>query len=70
MKKIYFKGLVWFNNVKENISEKWNDEEGAGVIELAIIVLILVGLAIVFKSEIDTILTNIIGDFKGKIPTL
>ncbi len=70
MNKMYFKGLVLFNNVKELVSEKWNDEEGAGVIELAIIVLILVGLAIVFKTEIDSILTDIIKNFNDKIPSL
>ncbi len=69
MNKIYFKGLVWFNNVKESLREKWNDEEGAGVIELAIIVLILVGLAIVFKDKIDEILNKIIQNIDDKIPT-
>ncbi len=70
MNKVYFKGLGMLNNMMDLIKEKWTDEEGAGVIELAIIILILVGLAIVFKSEIDGILNGILNNLNKNIPSI
>ena len=36
-----------------------NDEEGAGVIELVLILVVLIGLVIVFKDRIGSLLENI-----------
>ena len=35
------------------------DEDGVGVIELVLILVVLIGLVIVFKKQINTLLTNI-----------
>ena len=35
------------------------DEDGVGVIELELILVVLIGLVIVFKKQINTLLTNI-----------
>lgn len=35
------------------------NEDGMGVIEVVLIIVILVGLALIFKSQITTIITNI-----------
>ena len=38
--------------VREKIKEIVRDESGMGVIEIVLIILVLVGLALVFKSQI------------------
>lgn len=35
------------------------DEDGVGVIELVLILVVLIGLVIVFKKQVNTLLTNI-----------
>lgn len=39
--------------------EFWTEEDGVGVIELVLILVVLIGLVIVFKKNINTLLTNI-----------
>ena len=40
------------------------DEDGVGVIELVLILVVLIGLVIVFKKQINTLLTNIFKPIK------
>ena len=37
-------------------------EEGVGVIEVVLILVVLIGLVIVFKEQINTLLTNIFSE--------
>lgn len=39
--------------------EFWMDESGVGVIELVLILVVLIGLVIIFKKQITTLLENI-----------
>lgn len=41
------------------------DEDGVGVIEL-VLILVLIGLVIVFKKQINTLLTNIFKQINSK----
>lgn len=43
----------------QQIREFLMDEEGVGVIELVLILVVLIGLVIVFKDQINKLLTNI-----------
>ena len=58
-----FKKNVTINNVaqkiKKQISSYIRDEEGAGVIELVLILVVLIGLVLVFKDKIGVLLNNI-----------
>lgn len=45
------------------INEFWEDESGLGTIELVLLVLILAGLAILFKGKIVTFLGTLTGKF-------
>ena len=58
-----FKKNVTINNVaqkiKKQISSYIKDEEGAGVIELVLILVVLIGLVLVFKDKIGVLLNNI-----------
>ncbi len=45
--------------VEENMRGFLADEEGVGVIELVLILVVLIGLVIIFKKQITTLLDNI-----------
>lgn len=39
----------------------WEDESGMGTIEMVLIIVVLIGLVVVFRSGITTLLNNIFG---------
>ena len=43
----------------KEIREFWKDEQGVGVIELVLVLVVLIGLVIIFKKQITTLLQNI-----------
>ena len=51
------------NNI---LKEFMTNETGVGVIELVLILVILIGLAIVFKKQINTLLENIFKQINTK----
>lgn len=42
------------------------DESGVGVIELVLILVVLIGLVIIFKNQINTLLENIFKQINSK----
>ncbi|WP_330369040.1 Flp1 family type IVb pilin [Butyrivibrio sp. AC2005] len=44
---------------KEKIKEVISDETGMGTVEIILIIVVLIGLVIVFKKEIDGLVTEI-----------
>lgn len=53
--------------IKNNfLQEFWNDESGLGTIELVLLVLVLAGLAIAFKSKISDFLDDLTDQFKAE----
>jgi hypothetical protein len=55
------------NDVKYKIKEMIEDETGMGVIEVILIILVLVGLALVFKNQINSIASGIFSSIKGQV---
>ena len=53
--------------MKEKIKEILNDESGMGVIEVVLIILVLVGLALVFKNQISGVANSIYTSIKTQI---
>lgn len=49
-----------FTVVRNQIVKFWKEEEGIGVIEIVVIVAILLILALIFRTEITKMLTDII----------
>lgn len=47
------------NRLKQWVTEIMKNEEGMGVIEVVLIIVVLVGLAVIFKSQITTILNSV-----------
>ena len=50
---------------KEN-REFWKDEQGVGVIELVLVLVVLIGLVIIFKKQITTLLQNIFKEINSQ----
>ena len=46
-------------NLRNEIGSFLREEDGVGVIELVLILVVLIGLVIVFKKQINTLLENI-----------
>lgn len=46
--------------VKEmKLKEFWMEEDGVGVVEVLLILVVLIGLVIIFKNQINKLVTNI-----------
>ena len=54
---------MWF---KKEIIAFWNDEEGVTVIEIVLILVVVIGLVLIFKSQINTLLNNIFKQINSK----
>ncbi|MCI6242391.1 MAG: Flp1 family type IVb pilin [Lachnospiraceae bacterium] len=42
------------------------DEEGVGVVEMVLIVVVLIGLVLIFKKQLTSIVTDIFGTIKDR----
>ena len=47
-----------------------SEEDGIGVVEVILILVVLIGLVIIFKSKITTIVNNIFKTITGKLGTI
>ena len=54
------KMAVLCRKVKENIKNFWQDEDGMGVVEIVLIIVVLIGLVIIFKSQITALVNSIL----------
>ena len=45
--------------LKKEIIAFWNDEEGVTVIEIVLILVVVIGLVLIFKSQINNIFKQI-----------
>lgn len=48
------------------LREFWQEEDGVGVIEVVLILVVLIGLVIIFKKQINTLLENIFKQINSK----
>jgi Flp pilus assembly pilin Flp len=53
--------------MKDLMKRFWNEEEAMGVIEVVLIIVVLVGLALVFKTQINSIATTIFKKVKNQV---
>ena len=50
----------------KEIREFWKDEQGVGAIELVLVLVVLIGLVIIFKKQITTLLQNIFKEINSQ----
>lgn len=43
----------------ELLRKFWNDDEGVGVIEIILILVVLIGLVLIFKSQLTALVNDI-----------
>lgn len=53
-------------NVRGEIRSFFMEEDGVGVIEIVLILVVLIGLVIIFKKQINTLLENIFKQINTK----
>ena len=50
----------------KEIREFWKDEQGVGVIELVLVLVVFIGVVIIFKNQITTLLQNIFKEINSQ----
>lgn len=45
--------------MRETLTKFWNDESGMGTVEIILIIVVLIGLVIVFKKQINDLVNKI-----------
>ena len=50
----------------KELREFWKDDQGVGVIELVLVLVVLIGLVIIFKKQITTLLQNIFKEINSQ----
>lgn len=53
-------------DIKKEIYSFIKDEDGIGVIEVVLILVVLIGLVIIFKKQINTLLNNVFKQINSK----
>jgi len=61
-------GLEKFNlKLKNKLAEFWKEEDGMGVVEIVLIIIVLVGLVVLFKDKITSIVNVILSKMTTQI---
>lgn len=55
--------------MKKRFLDVWKSKKGMGVVEIVLIIAVLVGLAIIFKSQITAIANKLFSDLVTQIGT-
>ena len=48
----------------------WNDETAAGVVEVLLVLIVLVGLTVIFKSQLTSVVNNIFSKLTSNVNTV
>lgn len=54
------------NKIKESVKEFIKEEDGIGVVEIILIIVVLIGLVIIFKKQIEQIVKDILSTISGQ----
>lgn len=52
------------------LKDYWYDEEAAGVVEVVLILVVLIGLVIIFKNQLTSLVNNIFSEITEKTEAL
>lgn len=61
MKKIYWRTVNGAVNMKNRVREILKGDEGMGTVEVILIILVLIGLVIIFKNQLTSLVNSIFG---------
>ncbi len=51
---------------KESVMQFWNEEDGMGVVEIVLIIVVLIGLVIIFKSQITALVNKLLSKMSSQ----
>ena len=54
----------------KNLKEFFTEEDGMGTVEIILIIVVLVGLVLIFKSQITTIVSNLFDKITSQTNTV
>ncbi|WP_018754041.1 Flp1 family type IVb pilin [Paenibacillus sanguinis] len=52
--------------VRNGIQSFWRNEDGLGMLEMIMIIAVIVILAVIFRDQLKTIITSLLGKAKSK----
>lgn len=55
---------------KQWLEEFWKDESGIGVVEMILILVVLIGLVIIFKDQLKSLVDGIFTEIQKKAKTV
>ncbi len=58
------------DRLREEICEFAKDEEGIGVVEIVLILVVLIALVVIFKDKIREVVNNAFDQFEGDSKTI
>ena len=70
MKKLKEKIEEKLFRAKVKVLDELKNDDGIGVVEVILILLVIVGLIVIFKSQLTTIAKSIFGNIKKELNTL
>ena len=56
--------------MKERIQFFWKDQRGAGVVEMLLILVVLIGLIVIFRTQLLTLVNNIFDSIQRQAGTI
>ena len=59
-KRINMGNRIAQNVIIKSVEKFWNEEDGMGVVEIVLITVVLIGLVIIFKSQITSLVNKLL----------
>lgn len=59
-KRINIGNRIAQNVIIKSVKKFWNEEDGMGVVEIVLITVVLIGLVIIFKSQITSLVNKLL----------
>lgn len=59
-KRIIMGNKIAENTIIKSVKKFWNEEDGMGVVEIVLITVVLIGLVIIFKSQITSLVNKLL----------
>ena len=59
-KRINMGNRIAQNVIIKSVKKLWNEEDGMGVVEIVLITVVLIGLVIIFKSQITSLVNKLL----------
>lgn len=50
----------------DKVRNFWREEDGMGVVEVVLIIIVLIGLVVIFKSQITSLVNNIMSKMSSQ----